>query len=928
MPASILATKLYVPQTRSTIVPRPRLIERLNTGLYRRLTVISAPAGFGKTTLISEWLRGCGRPAAWLSLDEGDSDPARFLTYLIAALQTVAAEIGAAVLPALEVSPTIPIESILTTLINDISATQSDVILVLDDYHLIGSKAVDSALTFLLEHLPPQMHLAITSRQDPDLPLARFRARDQLTELRVADLRFTPAEAAEFLNQVMDLHLSAEEVAILETRTEGWIAGLQLAALSMQTHQDVAGFIRAFAGDHRYIMDYLVEEVLKRQPPPVRSFLLQTAILDRLSGPLCDAVTGQVGSSARLEALQRGNFFVVPLDDHRHWYRYHHLFAEVLRAYLMAEQDADIGALHRRASQWYEQNSSPADAIHHALAGRDYERAAGLVERVIPVISRSRQEALLLSWLNSLPEAVISRRPTLCNVYAGVLMQTGQLEGVETWLQAAEEGLEAAALPKTRPEQPQNPSGKMAIEEDEERRRLAGSIAMHRAGQALMLGRVADTIHHARRALDLVPEDDHLVRGGALSLQGLAAWASGDLDAARRLYADGMARLLQAGHSSDVIGLSIALADILLAQGRLTDALHVYERGLQLASEQGQTMLRGAADMLVGISEVYRERNDFHSALQHLKRSEELGELKALGQNPYRRRVVMARIRAAQGDPDGAVELLNEAERLYMGDFSPNVRPVAALRARMLAAQGRLEQARDWARAQGLSTADRLDYLREYEHMTLARVRLAQHRRDDSDSEIHETIGLLERLLNAAEEGGRAGSVIEILVLQALARQMLPSPPADGLAALGPLERALRLAEPQGYVRLFVDEGPPMARLLRAAAGRATLPQYTAKLLGAFPDEQLAAVNDEPLTAMPARVVPVKSDEGVLVEPLSERELDVLRLFRTELSGPEIAAELMVALSTVRSHTKSIYSKLNVNNRRAAVRRATELGLL
>jgi LuxR family maltose regulon positive regulatory protein len=923
MPTSILATKLYVPHPRSTLVARLRLIERLNKGLHRRLTLIAAPAGFGKTTLLSEWLEGGERPAAWLSLDEGDSDLAHFLTYLIAALQTIAAEIGAAVLPALDASPPMPMESVLTSLINDIAATPNRFILVLDDYHLAGSPPIDEALTFLLEHLPPQMHLAITTREDPNLPLARLRARDQLTELRVADLRFTPGEAAEFLNQVMALNLSAEEVATLETRTEGWIAGLQLAALSMHTHQDVAGFIQAFAGSHRYIMDYLVEEVLKRQPQPVRDFLLQTAILDRLNGPLCDAVTGQAGGRARLEALQRGNFFVVPLDDHRHWYRFHHLFGEVLRAYLMAEPFVDVSVLHRRASQWYEQNGSPAEAIHHALAGGEFERAADLVEQAAPVIRRGRQEASLLGWLRRLPEAVIRQRPALCNVYAGALLQNGEPAGVEAWLQAAENGLEQAYLTTADRDRPTEPASARVIEGDEGYRRLAGSIAIHRAGQALMLGRVADTIHHARRALDLVPEDDHLGRGAGLALLGLASWTNGDLDAARRLYAGSLTRLLQAGHAADALGLSISLADILLAQGHLGEARHTYERGFQLVVEQGRPMLRGAADMLVGLSEIDRERNEFQAARQHLASSDELGDLKALAQNPYRRRVVLARIRAAQGDVDEALDLLNEAERLYMGDFSPNVRPVAALRARLAAAHGRLAEALAWARARGLSPEDDLDYLREYEHVTLVRVRLAQHQGDNSDSEIGETLGLLERLLAAAEAGGRTGSVIELLILQALALQMTPHP----AAALEPLARALRLAEPEGYIRLFVDEGRPMARLLRAAAGRELLPQYTAKLLEAFPREQLLAVDGAPPAASPARVAPAKPAGG-LVEPLSERELDVLRLFRTELSGPEIAGELMIALSTVRTHTKSIFSKLNVNSRRAAVRRARELGLI
>ena len=339
---------------------RPRLIEQLNEGLSsgRKLTLISAPAGFGKTTLVSEWVAGCGRPAAWLSLDEGDNDPARFLTYLVAALQTIAPNVGEGVLRVLQSPQPPPIESILTTLLNEITTIPDNFILVLDDYHLIDSKAVDNALTFLLEHLPPQMHLVITTREDPNLPLARLRVRNQLTELRAADLRFTPSEAAEFLNQVMGLNLSAEDVAALETRTEGWIAGLQLAALSMQGHQDVPGFIQAFAGDHRYIVDYLVEEVLQRQPEPIRNFLLQTSILDRLNGPLCDAVTGQPGGKARLETLQRGNFFLIPLDDKRHWYRYHHLFADVLRMHLMTEQPDQVPALHRRASEWYEQTWS------------------------------------------------------------------------------------------------------------------------------------------------------------------------------------------------------------------------------------------------------------------------------------------------------------------------------------------------------------------------------------------------------------------------------------------------------------------------------------------------------------------------------------------------------------------------------------------
>lgn len=932
MPAQVLATKLYAPPRRFTIVPRPRLIARLSAGLGqeqgqgRKLTLISAPAGFGKTSLLSEWMPTCRRPVAWLSLDEGDNDLTRFLVYVVAALRTVVPAIGEQLLAVLQDPPLPPTDALLTPLINEIAAVQGGFILVLDDYHVLESPAIDDALTFLIDHLPPPLHLVITTREDPNLPLARLRARGQLTELRAADLRFTPAEAAEFLNRVMGLELATAEVAILETRTEGWIAGLQLAALSIQGREDVPGFIRSFAGDHRYIVDYLVEEVLTHQPEAVRNFLIQTAILDRLNGSLCDAVTGQEGSRQRLEALQRGNFFVVPLDDHRHWYRYHHLFAEVLRAYLLAEQPDQVGGLHLRASEWFEQHGATAEAIRHALAAQAFARAADLIERVFPAMSRSRQEATLLGWLRALPEALLRQRPVLCNLFAGVLLQTNELEGVETWLSAAEKWTEPVA---GRPAPPDSRPSGMVVVNDEEFHRLPGAVAIHRAGQALLLGKVADTIHHARRALALAPEDDYLVRGGATALLGIALWTSGDLEAARQLYADGMHLLQRAGNISDVLGCALALADIHIDQGRRREAGRIYEGGLRLAAERGTPTMRGTADMLVGLSELSREQNELQAAARYLERSQAQGEHTGLPQSRYRWYAALAGIRQAEGDLNGALDLLDEAERLYLGDFSPNVRPIAARKVRVWVAQGRLEQGLDWVRARGLAAGDELSYLREYEQVTLARVRLAQHRRDHADGALDEAMGLLEALLSAADQGGRTGSVIELLILQALALQMTAQPGVANLpAALAPLERALRLAEPEGYVRLFVDEGPPMAQLLGEAARRGLLPEYTARLLGAFPAEQLAGASGESPAASPTRVAPGQATKATLVEPLSERELDVLRLFGTDLSGPEIAGELVIALSTVRTHTKSIYSKLNVNSRRAAVKRAAELGLL
>lgn len=921
MSGDLLQTKLYVPRLRPSLVPRPHLIAKLNQGWQQesKLTLVSAPAGFGKTTLITEWLNQIRSDSkqknetketslppssftlhpyqvAWLSLDEGDADLVRFLTYFIAALQTVAANVGAEVLRVLQSPQLPPTQSILTSLLNDIMTISEHFFLVLDDYHVVDTRLVDEALTFLLEQSPPQMHMIITTREDPNLPLARWRVRNQLTELRASDLRFSLGETAVFLQQIMGLTLTEENIAILEDRTEGWIAGLQLAALSMQGRQDVSGFIDTFTGDNRYIVDYLVEEVLHRQPGPTRSFLLQTAILDRLNGSLCDAVTGQTGSKVQLETLERGNFFVIPLDDRRHWYRYHHLFAEVLKVHLLAEQTEHVSELHRRASNWYEQHDSMADAIRHAMLAEDFERAADLIEQAVLDMRQSRQEATLLGWFQALPDELFKNRPVLTIHYAGTLLQNGHLDGVEFRLRAVEQWLE---MPENIREQP-------VYVNEEDFRRLPGSVAMYHAGIALIQGDTTNTIKYAQQVLAIAPKDDNFLRGAASALLGLAFWTCGDLDTAHQVYAEGMAYLQKAGYISDVIGGTMTLADIQLMQGRLREAMSSYKHGLKLATKQGAPPLRGVADMHVGLSELECERNDLDAAEQHLLKSKELGELNGLPKNPSRWRVTMARIREAQGDLDGALDLLEEAERLYVDDFSPNVRPISALKIRIWLAQGRLAEAFAWARVQKLSTADDLNYLREFEHITLARILLA----DRTENALREATGLLERLLIAAEEGKRMGRVIEILILQALAYQAS----GDLSKALSQLERALKLAEPEGYMRIFLDEGASMMQLLKETAVRGIMPDYTNKLLGSG---QTSSKSSIPASTSPA-----------LMEPLSQRELDILRLFQTELSGPEIAVELMVALSTVRTHTKGIYSKLNVNNRRAAVNRAIELGLI
>jgi LuxR family maltose regulon positive regulatory protein len=872
--------------------------------------LVSAPAGFGKTTLLTEWLAaGPAGPAderlaAWLSLDRGDNDPVTFWTYVINALRTAAPGVGESALALLQAPQPPPIETVLTVLLNDLGALAADTVLVLDDYHVVDARDVQDGMAFLLDHLPAGLHVVIASRTDPALPLARLRARGELAETRAAELRFTPDEAAAYLNGMMGLQLTAQDVAALEGRTEGWIAALQLAALSMQGRDDVAGFIAGFAGDDRYVVDYLAEEVLQRQPEHVQHFLLQTSILGRLSGPLCDAVTGQGGGKAMLAALDRGNLFLVPLDDRRRWYRYHHLFADVLQARLLDEQPGQVPDLHRRASAWYQQNGEPSEAIGHALAARDFERAADLVELAIPAMRRTRQEATVRGWLKALPDEAVRARPVLSVAFAGALLAVGELTGVESRLRDAEQWLDAAIAIR---EGPSAPSVEVVVADDEEFRRLPAMIEVYRAYLALARSDVPGTVRHARRALDLAPEEDHLCRASAAGFLGLASWASGDLEAGHSAYAECMAGLRRAGYIADIFGCAIALADMWLAQGRLGEAMRTYEQALQRAPEQGGPVLRGTADMYVGMSEVDRERDNLHAATRHLLTSQELGEHTGLPQNQYRWRVAMARIRQAEGDLADALELLNEAERLYMGDMFPNVRPVPALKARVWIAQGSLGEALGWAREQGLSVDDDLSYLREFEHITLARVLLARYEGERAERSLHEATRLLERLLLAAEEGGRTGRVIEILVLRALAHQRLGDIPA----ALSCLERAMTLAEPEGYVRVFIDEGPPIASLLKAAAKQGTARNYVRRLLAAVGKTG----HDSPI-------------EQALIEPLSERELDVLRLLGTDLDGPDIARELTVSLNTVRTHTKNIYAKLAVTNRRAAVRRAQELDLL
>ncbi|WP_433371711.1 LuxR C-terminal-related transcriptional regulator [Actinoplanes sp. CA-142083] len=854
----LVETKLFLPRARAGTLARPRLTGRLgeNTGLV----LVSAPAGFGKTTLLERWVAGQNAAVAWISLDADDGSPRTFWTYVITALDRAAPGTGSDAISLLLQAGHSPVEAVLTAVLNELSVFPGDLALVLDDYHLADGPALRPSMEFFVDHLPPQVRLIISTRTDPGLPLARLRARGELTEVRAADLRFTAEEAGDYLTTTTGVKLSAADIGKLAGRTEGWVAALQLAALSLRGRDDAAGFIDGFAGDDRFVVDYLAEEVLDRQSETVRRFLLETSILERLTGNLCDAVTEGTRGRAMLESLERANLFLVPLDDRRRWYRYHHLFRDVLHAHLLDERPDDVAGLHRRAGDWFDRAGDPLPAVRHMLAADDVERAADIIEKAVPELRRHRQEAVLRRWADDVPAEVLARRPVLAIGLVGGLMASNEFGDVDRRLREIEATLAG---------------GDFTVIDQTEFARVPAGIEMYRAALALISGDPAAPITHARTATQLVPEDDHLLRASASALAGLASWTTGDLEAAHRGYAAAAQGLRRVGYVSDVLGCSITLADLELIQGQLHQAHHTYEDALRLAEEHGPA-IRGTRDMHVGLSQIAYERGDLAAAAEHLRRSTALGEEAGLPQNPYRWRVAMALLREAEGDRDAAIGLLEDAQRVYVGDFSPDVRPVAALRARMLAANGDIAAALAWARGRDLTSS----YLHEYEQLTVARIIAPSA-----------AIPLLENLATAASSGGRHGTLIEILVVLALARRATE----DASGARVTVERALALAEPEGFVQVFADAFPLLDELGLTTLAHASAP------------------------------APVRA---VLIEPLSDRELDVMRLLAGDLDGPSIARHLMVSLNTVRTHTKHIYTKLGVTNRRAAVRRAHELHLL
>jgi LuxR family maltose regulon positive regulatory protein len=888
--APLLATKLYIPSPRPNAVSRPHLLARLHAGLHGKLTLVSAPAGFGKTTLVSAWVSDCGRPVAWLSLDVGDNDPARFLAYLTAAVQTLAPTLGAGVLSALRSPQPPPLETILTALVNEIAALPTPFILVLDDYHVIEAAAVGDALAFLVDHLPPPLHLVIATREDPPLPLARLRARGQLTEVRAADLRFTHDEAAAFLNQVMGLNLSTDAIAALEARTEGWVAGLQLAAISMQGHAgDSGAFIHSFTGSHRFVMDYLVEEVLAQQPAVVQRFLLRTSILERMSAPLCEAVVGDsiIDGQATLAWLERANLFLIPLDDERRWYRYHHLFGDLLRQRLQAsvasgDDAVGIAMLHRRASRWCEANGLLLEAFHHAVAANDVDHAAFLVEgNGMPLHFRGAV-APVLDWLTALPAHELDAHPNLWVTYASALLFVGQMTGIEPKLQAVE-----AVLPV-------DPT-------DAETRDLVGRIASIRATVAVSQHQAETIVMQAQRALVYLRTDNLPVRTATTWALGYAYELQGNRSAARRSYTAAVAAAEAIGHFIMHLMSMLGIAHMQEADNQLEQAAASYRLALKLA---GDPPLPAASGAHLGLARLSYAWNDLAAAEGHAQQSLRLAHQLENTDRFLAAEVMLARLRLARGEVAAAWTQLVEAEHAAQRPHLARMLPeIVAAQVMVLLRQGKLDAAAHLAQTYALPFCQ-------------ARVHLAA---GDAAS----ALTLLASLCTAAEAKDWQDDLLKVTVLQALAHQAH----GETAIALHRLEEALMLAEPGGFIRLFVDEGAPMAQLLAAAATRGVMPEYVSKLLTAFPTP--SAIDSSPSALLDAHATSLLAPRlSSLLEPLSSRELEILQLIADGLSNQEIAARLYLALDTVKGHNRRIFDKLRVQRRTEAVAKARALHLL
>jgi len=898
---TLLTTKLFVPPPRPTLVPRLRLIERLNEGVAHRLTLISAPAGFGKTTLLSDWIHRNKISAAWLSLDKGDNDPLQFLNYIIASLQCIEPKIGKSTLSVLK-SPHPPsMESLLTILINEItsfldsqtSPSGKGFFLVLDDYHVIDSQPIHNALTFLLDHLPPQMHLILATRADPPLPLARLRARNQLTELRASDLGFTAEETTLFFNKIMRLGLSANDIALLQSRTEGWVAGLQLAALSMQGRENITHFIKSFTGDDRLIVDYLAEEVLNRQPEHIQQFLLQTSILERLCGPLCNVVTGKGNSQKIIDELEKANLFIVPLDNKRQWYRYHHLFIDLLRHRLHQENPQQKAELHLRACEWYAENDLISEAVNHALAAGDFERAATLMEPVAITTVFQSKLTTVQNWLSRLPKILIETHPRLCLSQAWAYFVSGRLDSILPLLESVEKRLS----------QPAELLSSGSVTDPDE---ILGQVLAIRAFLARGQGDIPSTIKLSREGFKRLHESESIARCAIALNLGYAYFLNGEMKAADHYLKQASTIAQKIGNPYVALTAIYSQADILRKQGKLREAGKTYRKALQLGTEWGEGYpLPATGYAFVGLGQVLYEWNDLEEANQYVTRGIELGEDSRDLAITFRGYITLARLKQASGEIRAALNTLDRAEEIARQSIrileDSQEWHVDLWRVWLWLKQGNLETASFWATNRKFGEIREVNYLNEFEHLLLGRILIAQDKPE-------EAILLLNRLLTIAEAEERIESIIEIRMLRALAAE------AEGNSsqAMSDLGKALSLAEPGGHIRLFIDESKPMAKLLE-------------KLLGTRVDFPRSYANK--LLLNMKLPTPSATDAG-LIEPLSERELDVLRCLAAGLSNREITEKLFISLNTVKTHLKNINDKLNVHNRTQAVARARELGLL
>jgi LuxR family maltose regulon positive regulatory protein len=913
----------------------------------RKLTLICAPAGFGKTTTLSEWIPQSERCVTWVSLDEGDNDPTRFWVYFIAALQTWQTDLGKNALALLQSIQSAPTESILTSLLNEITTFPGSFAQVLDDYQVIHNQSIHDAVHFVIERMPPNMHLVITSRTDPPLPLARFRARHQLTEIRADDLRFTNDETKEFLEGALQLRLSAEEIHALEARTEGWIAGLQLVALALQVpakahlQADVSEFIQTFSGKHRYIGSYLVEEVLNQCPQDTLNFLLQTSILDRLCGPLCDAVLGisrggmvearhpdsadrfSIGmphSQAVLERLEQANMFILPLDNEQTWYRYHHLFADVLWVRLQHSSPDLIPVLHQRAAAWYEQNGFLIEAVEHRLAGGDLDQAVHLIERVAPPTIVGGQVHTALGWLEKLPDEIMRNHPALCVIHSGALMFTNQFEAAESRLRDGEQYV--SAFPNQETKQIQI---------------IRGMLTMTRATLARISGDLKNCVDFATQSLTLLPESEVFWRASPLVHAASAYLIDGDVSP---VYEEQARKALEparlTGNLFTILRSITNLGRLHALQGQLHRAAATYQEALQLSPTDMQLLIGGAA-YYFGLASLYYEWNELQNAERCLSQGidQVLSMITVDADVITWGYITMARVQQANGDEPGALAALETLTQLAEHrKFQPYLKArITAAQAWIGLAQGNLKAAILWADESDLLPTDvNLPFYLEAEYLMLARVGIAQGRENSGELRLRDAVSLLDRLLQAAETGSRIGSVIEILGLRAQAHSVLKT----RAGALSDIERALLLAEPEGFIRSFVDEGESLRVLIsefRSMAGkqqsrmrlvrRSTLLNYVDRLLSAFPVRS-AVIAPGPRISDQAQYQQGDS----LQVTLSERELEVLRLIAEGASNRDIAERLVIANPTVKRHVSNIFNKLGVSSRTQAVAAGREIGLI